>query len=326
MELKQLKRFLTIAEEGSFSAAAAKLDLTPQALSSVVANIEKDLGVRLFDRSRGGQTALTPYGRTLIRHAQAQIHAERRALEELYALRDAGGGTVSVGVAEAFSRHVIAAAVARLHREHPDVRIRLYEDYTETLLEKLWRGEIDFLAGSAGTPDLMDSKIVVEPLYARDDVVVARKNHPLMARKRLELRDLQPYTWIVPANRQTEQQVIIDAFLAENLDPPDRFIWSDAMMTGTYLLLREDYLIMTAPALIGQTGQHSLLSRLDIERPTIRRVASVCYLEQMVLTPAAEMLIGAIRNLSKDVEGAQPLGEAQKAHDRGARMSVGAVA
>jgi len=309
VELKQLKRFLAIVEEGSFTAAAAKLDLTPQALSSVISNLEKDLGLRLFDRTRGGHTMLTPYGRTLVRHAQAQVRAERRALEELFALRDAGGGSVSVGVAEAFSRQVMAAAVARLHREHPDIRIQLFEDYTEALLEKLWQGEIDFLAGSAGTPDRMDSKIVVEPLYARNDVIVARRSHPLVNRDDLKLRDLQPYTWIIPAKREIEQQVIIDAFLSENITPPERFIWSDAMLTGTYLLLREDYLVMTAPALVGQAGDNSLLVKLNIDRPTIHRIASLCYLEDTVLSPAAETLIDAIRNLSREVEGATPLTE-----------------
>ncbi len=315
MEIKQLKRFLAIVDEGSFASAASRLELTPQALSTVVANLEKDIGMRLFDRTRGGTTVLTQYGRALVPHARAQVRAERRALEELYALRDAGGGSVSVGIAEAFSRQVMAAAVARLHHEHPDIRIHLYEDYTEALLEKLWRGEVDFVAGSAGTPDAMSSTIIVEPLYSRNDVIVARKNHPLMQRDSLTLKDLQPYTWLVPAKREVEQQVIIDAFLSENLTPPDRFIWSDALSLGTYLLLREDYLIMTAPALIGQTGDHTLLQQLPIDRPTIRRVASLCYLDQTVFSPAVTTLIDAIRSLSTDVRGATPITDPRAANN-----------
>lgn len=311
MELRQLKRFLAIVDEGSFVAAAVKLKVTPQALSTVIANLEKDLGVRVFDRTRGGNTELTKYGRALVPHARAQLQAEQRALEELSAMRDAGGGVVSVGVAESFSRQLMAAAIARVHREHPEIRIYLYEDYTEGLLERLWRGEIDLLAGNTSMSDAKDTNVVVEPLYSRDDIVVARKEHPLLARENITLADLRPYTWIVPAKRSLEQQVIVETFVSENLEPPERFIWSDALSTGTHLLHREDFLTMTAPALVGQMAPGSLLQRIPVDRPTIRRIASLTFLKEAILSPAVETLVDALRNLAPSVEGATLLGDAR---------------
>ena len=75
MELRQLKRFLAVYDQGSLVLAAKSLGLTQQALSASLANLEEELGVRLFSRSPGGVTRPTDYGETLVRHARAQLAA-----------------------------------------------------------------------------------------------------------------------------------------------------------------------------------------------------------------------------------------------------------
>ena len=295
MELKQLKRFLAIVEQGSYAKAAKSLGLTQQALSISIANLEQELSVKLLDRSPGGITRPSPYGRILIKHARAQVAALDRAVMELHALRDAKGGAVSIGVGESFAGEIIAVAVSRFHAARPDIKISLIEGYSEDLVERLRSGDIDFLAGGSGLETGKDD-LVQETLYSRNDVVAARTEHPLAQRKDIKLADLADFTWLVPRSRPSDMEAILQAFLSESLDPPRQFIWTDAYMVGLYLMLANDYLIMTTPALIGHQQRSNLLTVLDIERPTVHRVASLSYLRNAPLSPAAEAMLEEVRN------------------------------
>ena len=302
MEIKQLKRFLAVIDIGSLSGAARQLGLTQQAISTSISKLEEEIDLRLFERAPGGITKPTPYGRALVRHARAQIAAIARAEQELHAIRDAMGGTITVGIGESFASEIIASAVARLHSMRPEIRINLIEGYSELLLERLREGELDFIAGSTGGLQLSDD-LVQELIYSSDDIVAARREHPLVERENLQLKDLQDYTWLVPYSRTSDHTVIIDTFTSERLDPPRRIIGTDAYMVGMTLMLTNDFLIMTAPGLIGrQLGSSSgLLSVLDIDRPTVRRHAHLIYSAERPMGPAAAVLLQEVRDRCEEL-------------------------
>lgn len=302
MEVKQLTRFLAVIKEGSLSDAARHLGLTQQAVSASISNLESDIGLRLFDRSPGGQTKPTAYGRALVRHALAQDAATKRAKQELHAIRDATSGTITIGVGETFASKIVAVAVSRLHSMRPEIRINLIEGYSELLLERLRQGEFDFIAGGTGglqLPDDLDQEV----LYSSDDVVVARAGHPLFDLRNLELADLQEYTWMVPYSRSSDLDVIVDAFAAENLEPPKRFMGTDTYMLGMHLILSNDFLIMTTPALIGHELKEGsgLLKVLDIDRPTVRRHAHLVYSADRPISPAAAVLLQEIKDACREM-------------------------
>ena len=302
MEIKQLKRFLAVIEQGSLSAAARHLGLTQQAVSTSISKLEKDIELRLFDRAPGGNTRPTPYGRALVRHARSQIAAIDRAEHELHAIRDATRGTITIGIGEAFASEIIAAAVTRLHSMRPEIRINLVEGYSELLLERLREGEFDFVAGGTGGLQPSDD-LVQELFYSSNDVVAARSGHPLAGLENLELKDLQDYTWLVPYSRSADLYVIIDTFVSERLEPPRRIIGTDAYMVGMHLMLTNDFLIMTPPGLIGGVFGEStgILNVLDIDRPTVRRNAHLIYSAERPMSPSASILLQEVRETYEDL-------------------------
>ena len=296
MELRQLKRFLAVYDQGSLVLAAKSLGLTQQALSASLANLEEELGLRLFDRSPGGVTRATDYGETLVRHARAQVAADGRALEELRSVREAHSGSVTVGVGEAFAGEIIVAAVTALQARRPEVRVNLIEGYSEQLQHRLYDGEFDFIAAGVSAFEL-EGDFVREQIYTSDDVIVCRADHPLASRQRLKLADLQGYPWLVPYSRASDLNAIVEAFVAENLEPPTRIIGSDAYRIGMRLLSRTDVLMMVSPALVEpELSDHGpRLSQLKIDRPTVRRHASLIYPRHRPLTPPAQMLLDEVR-------------------------------
>jgi len=302
MEIRQLKRFLAVIEQGSLSAAARQLGLTQQAVSTSISKLENEIGLRLFDRAPGGNTRPTPYGRALVRHARSQIAAIDRAEQELHAIRDATRGTITVGIGESFASEIIASAVTRLHSMRPEIRINLIEGYSELLLERLREGEFDFVAGGSGGLRPPDD-VIQENFYFSNDVVAARPGHPLAGRANLKLKDLQDYTWLVPYSRASDLKVIIDAFVSERLEPPRRIIGTDAYMVGIHLMLTNDFLIMTPAGLIGGLfgGSTGMLDVLDIDKPTVRRNAHLIYSADRPMSPSAAILLQEVRDACEEL-------------------------
>ncbi len=294
MEIKQLRRLLAVIERGSLAAAAPHLGLTQQALGSSIANLEKDLGVALFDRGPGGVTTPTAYGALLAQHARAILASATRAEEELAAFRDARGGSVRLGVGESFAPDVIARAVRELHVSRPDVKITLFEDYSEILLERLAEGQIDFIAGS--DDGSLNNQLLRTPLYTCRDVIVVRAQHPLAGRQGLTLADLQPFTWMAPHSRPSDAKVIAQAFERANLVPPSHFIWTDAPIVGARLLMLDDFILMTSPAMVsdGLGLNRGATVKLAIDDIPVERRAGLTYQAATMLNPSAMLLMDMI--------------------------------
>lgn len=296
MELKQLERFLAVVDNGTLAAAARSMGLTQQALSASLSGLEAELQVRLFDRAPGGITKPTAYGDALVAHARSQIAGDQRARQEIRSLRDAQSGVVTVGIGETFAGDIITGAVSEVHRERPQLRINLVEGYSELILERLYRGEFDFVAVGVSAFALQPA-FEAETIYSARDVVACRAAHPLAARKRVRLADLAGHTWLVPYSRPSDVNVIREAFIDQGLSPPDRFIGSDAYRIGMKLMAANDFLLMSSPALLSSSlarGSYGLRI-LDIDRPTVSRDASLVTNGKRPTTPAAMALLSAVR-------------------------------
>ena len=294
LEIKQLRRFLVVVKRGSLAAAAPELGLTQQALGAGIAKLEAEIGVLLFNRGPGGATTVTPYGTLLIRHAKHIIAAADRAREELLAVRDARGGSVSIGIGEAFASEVIADAVRDCHRARPEIRISIIEDYSEVLLDRLAEGDIDFIAGAdTAAPGTELGRF---PLYVANDIVVARAQHPLAGRRKINLRDMQNYSWMVPRARPLDATMIAETFSKQGLEPPTRLIWTDARYAGMHLLLSDDFLLMTSPAMVTEPLRNKLLVALHTKTPTVERRAGLIFRPDTKLNPSALLIMDDIRH------------------------------
>lgn len=303
MELRQLERFLAVYDEGSLAGAAKTLGLTQQALSASLANLEEQVGTRLFDRAPGGVTRATAAGEALVTHARAQLAADERAMQAVRDIVAGRTGTVTIGVGEAFAGDIIVAAVRKMHEAHPEVRINLIEGYSEQLRYRLYDGEFDFIAAGVSAFEL-NSDFEREQIYSSDDIIVCRADHPLAKRKKLKLADLCGYAWLVPYSRPTDLNMIVEAFAAQNLAPPTSIIGSDAYRIGMQLMADSDLLIMVSPALIAPelNAAAPMLTRLNISKPTIRRRASLIYPRSRPMTIPAQLLLEEVRKQAAEFE------------------------
>ena len=184
--LRQLEYLVVLARTLHFRGAAERCHVTQPALSAQIQQMERALGVALFERDRR-RVALTDAGRRAVTRAE-RVLAEVEALtEDARAQHKPLSGTLRVGVIPTIAPYVLPNVVPALKRRYPELRLLLHEDQTARLLQRLRDSELDVLL-LALEAELGDVETL--PLYADPFVVVAPKAHPLAARRTVRADDL----------------------------------------------------------------------------------------------------------------------------------------
>lgn len=143
MDLKSLRYFLTIAEEGSISAAAESLNLSQPNISRQMTLLEKELGAKLFERG-SRRIVLTEEGMLLRRRAVEILQLADTAVTEIGSAGKDVIGTVRIGCGETDAMRVVARAIRRFSETHPMVRFELHSGNAEDVSDLLERGLVDF--------------------------------------------------------------------------------------------------------------------------------------------------------------------------------------
>ena len=143
MDLRQLKTFLHVAELGSLSRAADRLNTAQPALGRQIRMLEEELGGPLFSRHGRGMV-LTDTGSLLVERATAILRMVEDTREALTASRGAVSGAVSLGVPPTAGEVISGRLVERFLRDYPQVTVRIVPAFSGYLSEMLQRGEIDF--------------------------------------------------------------------------------------------------------------------------------------------------------------------------------------
>lgn len=199
--LDQFRTFVAAADEGSFSAAGRRLGRAQSVVSQTLANMEGQLGIRLFDRS-GRIPVLTESGRALLANARAvtgtvdTFKARARGL--------AGGleAELPVVVDVMLPTPVLTHAVAEFSLRFPDVPLRLYVEALGAVLKMVLEGTCAF--GIVGTLPDVPEDIVREHLMEVQIVPVASPSHPLGLRSTpLTINDLAAHVQLVLTDRSS---------------------------------------------------------------------------------------------------------------------------
>lgn len=190
MELRHLRYAVAVAEEGSFTRAAARLHVVQQALSQQIADLERELGIRLFDRTPRGITS-TAAGVLFIREALATLAQVDRTVKLVRSPPGGSPPTIRVGVVHSFEAvdAVVLNALRWFLDGEPGVGLDLVELEPDRLLEALLNGRLDlaFTHEPPGPMTVLDSMLVWEEPWT---AILLPGHHPLAVRHPLWLRDL----------------------------------------------------------------------------------------------------------------------------------------
>ncbi|RUT34801.1 LysR family transcriptional regulator [Arsenicitalea aurantiaca] len=161
MKLQQLRYLIQVAESGSFTKAATKLNIAQPALSKQIRLLESDLGVALFVRDGRGVEA-TAAGRELLRRAGLLFHDLYEMRQAVTSYRDVVEGTVTIGMMPMLGAHVVPDLLLRARQLHPNVRINFMVGMSDAIHEWVIAGRVDF--GIVSTAAETSKYLVYQPL------------------------------------------------------------------------------------------------------------------------------------------------------------------
>jgi DNA-binding transcriptional LysR family regulator len=193
MELRHLRCFVALAEELHFTRAAERLHIEQPPLSRAIKELEDDLGVVLFERTRRG-TVLTEAGATFLQDVRRVFAVLKQAQENVQAVAAGLSGSLRIAVSDGAIDPRLSALLARCREEEPEIEIRLSEVPLADQLRGLRSG--DFSIGFAHTAEVGDG-IVTEPLWHDPLVVAVPARHPLLSHKAVPLHQLAIYPLVL---------------------------------------------------------------------------------------------------------------------------------
>jgi LysR family transcriptional regulator for metE and metH len=207
VSLKQLRSLVATAETGSVTAAAAKLNLTPPAISLTLKQLAVHAKIPLLERRDSGFVA-TEAGRELIAAAH-RIEAVLRDCEQALArLQGVAGGSVKAGVVST-AKYFAPRALAAFRRIHPEVEINLAIGNREETVAALASYDLDFAI--MGRPPL-DIEVEQQPLGPHPHIVIAPPGHPLAGHGRITRAELSAQIFLMrepgSGTRQLSEQLL----------------------------------------------------------------------------------------------------------------------
>ena len=209
MDLRQLRHFVAVAEDGHFSRAAKRANIVQSALSTSIRRLEEELGAKLFVRTTR-HVQLTEAGRVLLTKARALLDL---ASEARAAVADVAGlerGTLRLGAAPNITIFMdVPAIVSTFHDRHPGIEIHLSQAGSGQLLEQLRARELDLaiLGICDPQPDIATVTITSQPM-----VLVCAPRHELAKRREVGLAELQEYPFVDFEQGWATRQLIDRAF------------------------------------------------------------------------------------------------------------------
>lgn len=205
MEFRTLKYFLAVAKTGNISRAAEQVYVSQPALSRQMADLEKELGVRLLERGKR-RTTLTEAGCLLKKRAEELTALMDKTVDELSHAREGVSGSVRIGCGETAGMRIVARAVRDIRLDFPQIRCHLFSMDGSGVKECLEKGMLDF--GVLVQPEAPADYAHVEISHKDVWGILMRRDSPLASLSRIRAGDLEEQPLIISrqafANRELE--------------------------------------------------------------------------------------------------------------------------
>lgn len=214
-----LQHFLEVANAGSITQAAARLDVAPSAVSRQIARLERELDTLLFERRARG-VVLNSAGELLAAHARRAWLDIERVAEDILALRGQRKDKVRVAATEGFAYDFLPSLVAQYQSRHPQVSFLLQMCVQAEVVRRVREGEVDI----GVTVNLQSERdLCVELRHPSPVLAVVAAGHPLATRRHASLAQVVAYPLAMPSPASTLRRLLDVGFSRQGLHYDSRF-------------------------------------------------------------------------------------------------------
>ncbi|HEY3775264.1 MAG TPA: LysR family transcriptional regulator [Solirubrobacteraceae bacterium] len=218
MDLRHLRYFVAVVDEGQFVRAAAELHVAQSALSQQIRDLERELGAELLHRDRRGVTP-TAAGVVLLGHSRALLERAELARAEVAQLTGVITGTLRIASGSPSGPVPLPATLAEFQRRHPAVEIVIRDAPSEELIRWLEDGTVD-VAVITFAPDRLPTRLQGTLITRESLLALVPYGHALAARDRVSLAELATESLVTFPSGSGVRQTIDEGFRAAGARRP----------------------------------------------------------------------------------------------------------
>lgn len=291
MDYDQLNTFVKLAQTGSFSITADKLNITQPAVSKRIALLESYLNCKLFDRI-GKRNKLTSAGQLALVRVNRILSESRELKNDIENQSQQISGHLIISTSHHIGLHRLPGILKQYVKQYPDVELDMRFRDSEIAFDDVLQGK-SALAIATLPAEIKDGHICSYPLWLDKLSLVCAANHPLTRIKTLKLKDLESYSAILPGDETFTRRIINKYFNTNRL--------------GLNIAFETNYLetikVMVASGL-GWSVLPEILADDDLhiipfKSLKLTRMLGVMVNTQMSLTNSATAMINLLKQNSK---------------------------
>ena len=286
---RHFRLLVALDELRNVGKVAAHINVTQPAVSKMLAEMEKGLDLKLFERTPKGVTP-THYGECLIRHARRMLNDLAQARDELHGLLAGDSGRIRVGVLSNVVPALLPRSVALLKQRSPRTNVLLREGTMERLLPLLLQGELDLIVGRLAEkhvlPELGGKVLSQEPV-----MLIARPGHALARRKKLSWADIMDCQWVLPSSEGLLYEPLERTFEQHGFPKPANFIEVLSVQFVLAYLQQTDAIATMTRDIAHHYRRQGLVSVLPFYFPKLIRPLGITWNLSRTMSPSTTLLI-----------------------------------
>ena len=311
LDLKLLHHAVVLAKHRHFGHAAAAMRISQPTLSRNIAALEKQLGMKVFERSHRDVVA-TPAGEDVLRMAEELTARAETLSNRLELVRDGRGGRLRI-VAGAYVNDIaVQPAAIELIKRNPSIRLEIQEREWTAALSSLMSDQADFAVADVLALRDMPS-LRVESLGVLQGVYFCRAGHPLLAQADPKPGDLRNYPFVMPGMSMSRMSFIADIDSGMKIDERGAGVLPSiavsSFRSASAIVAATDAISLGHPTQIAEGIAAGRLSRLHT--PWIDKLPSVemgvAWKKERTLLPAARSFTNLIRGHVRRAQAAESL-------------------
>jgi DNA-binding transcriptional LysR family regulator len=285
MDFEQLKTFLEVWHQKSFSRAAEKLRITQPAVSAQIRSIENEVGERLFDR-KGGKITFTAAGRVFEPFAEHALDCQRHLMLMISEQRRSPRGEISISAQESTSLYVLPDVFAEFKKHYPKVALKIARAERSRTIEALLSREIDF--GVVSLP-VTDQRFIVETIHVDELALSVPKGHPLAKVPGPGPKDIARHSFLLPKQGR-QRDMLLNMFRMNDVHPKTVMEVESSELMKRFILAGLG--IGFLPSInIEAEIKAGTLEAVKIEELHMSRDLGLIYLKEKSLTHAAKAFL-----------------------------------
>lgn len=308
ISLRLVEQALVLGETGNFARAAERLGITQPTLTRNIATLELNLGVRLFDRGRGGAVP-TVFGQAVIDRGRTLVRDSNALLAELHALAGMETGQLNIAAGPYAADDLVGPAVAQLVSLRPGLRVRVTVVAPDEIQREVLSGRAEIGLGWFESQSAHDELNIV-PLNERRLYLACRPGHPLAGSKPTLKQVLNyPLVTVFMHGRTARVAAMGDGDAGTEDLSRKGFapaIEVNSLDTAKQVARRGNALFPGSASMLTTELAHGELVRLDFDIPELRTRSALVRVRNRTPSPAALKFMELIRMVESELIASEP--------------------